>query len=127
EIRPPLFVPLAVDIVLCVDPEFWVEDVRFVLEQEFSEGFTPDGRPGFFNPDHWTFGQPLHASEIAGRVHQVVGIEHIISISLKRWNDPAPVTSDMAEVRFNEVIRVRNDRENMEDGYVRFDLKGGRQ
>jgi hypothetical protein len=127
EIRPPIFVPLAIEVAVCVQPEFWIEDVRFVLEQEFSESYTPDGRPGFFHPDNWTFGQPLHASELAGRIHQVTGIEHIISIALKRWNDPAPATSDVVEVRFNEIIRVRNDPDSMEDGYIRFNLKGGRQ
>ena len=127
EIRPPIFVPLAIEVSLCVNPEFWREDVRFVLEQEFSEGYTPDGRQGFFHPDRWTFGQPLRASEIAGRIHEVTGIEHVISITLKRWNDPAPVSSDIVEVRFNEIIRVRNDPDSMEDGYIRFDLKGGRQ
>ena len=86
EIRPPRFVPLAIEVALCVDAEFWPEDVRFVLEQEFSEGYTPDGRPGFFHPDHWTFGQALRASEIAGRIHPVAGVEHVISITLKRWN-----------------------------------------
>ncbi len=127
EVRPPIFVPLAIEVSLCVDPEFWREDVRFVLEQEFSEGYTPDGRHGFFHPERWTFGQPLRASEIAGRVHLVAGIEHVISITLKRWNDPAPASSDIVEVRFNEIIRVRNDPDSMEDGYIRFDLKGGRQ
>jgi hypothetical protein len=127
EIRPPIFVPLDIEVALCVHPEFWREDVRFVLEQEFSEDHTPDGRPGFFHPDHWTFGQPLRASEIAGRVHQVTGVEHIISIALKRWDDPTPATSDVVEVRFNEILRVRNDPDSMEDGYIRFDLQGGRQ
>jgi hypothetical protein len=127
EIRPPIFVPLAIDVSLCIDPDFWREDVRFVLEQEFSEGYTPDGRQGFFHPDRWTFGQPLRASEIAGRIHQVAGVEHVISITLKRWNDPASAASDIVEVRFNEIIRVRNDPDSMEDGYIRFDLKGGRQ
>ena len=126
ELRPPLFVPLTIEVALCVDREFWREDVRFVLEQEFSEGYTPDGRLAFFHPDRWTFGQPLRASEIAGRLHQVPGIEHIISLALKRWNDPASASSEIVEVRFNEILRVRNDPDSMEDGSIRFDLKGGR-
>jgi hypothetical protein len=127
EIRPPIFVPLAIEVALCVDAEFWREDLRFVLEQEFSEGYTPDGRQGFFHPDLWTFGQPLRASEIAGRIHRILGVEHVISIKLKRWNQPASATSDIVEVRFNEILRVRNDPDSMEDGYIRFDLQGGRQ
>jgi hypothetical protein len=31
------------------------------------------------------------------------------------------------EVRFNEIVSVRNDPDSMEDGYIRFDLQGGRQ
>jgi hypothetical protein len=127
EIRPPIFVPLAIEVALCVDAEFWREDLRFVLEQEFSEGYTPDGRLGFFHPDLWTFGQPLRASEIAGRIHRILGVEHVISIKLKRWNQPASATSDIVEVRFNEIVSVRNDPDSMEDGYIRFDLQGGRQ
>jgi len=127
EVRPPIFVPLEIEVVLCVDPEFWPEDVRFVLEQEFSEGYTPDGRLGFFHPDRWTFGQSLHASEIAGRVQQVTGVEHIISIALKRWNDPTPPASELIETRFNEILRGRNDPDAMEEGSIRFQLKGGRQ
>jgi Baseplate J-like protein len=127
EIRPPIFVPLEIEVTLCVNPEFWPEDVRFVLEQEFSEGYTPDGRPGFFHPDSWTFGQALHGSEIAGRVQQVTGVEHIISIAIKRWNDPTLVASELVETRFNEILRVRNDPDAMEEGSIRFQLKGGRQ
>jgi hypothetical protein len=127
EIRPPIFVPLDIDVAVCIDPEFWREDVSFVLEQEFSEGYTPDGREGFFHPDRWTFGQPLHASQIAGRIHQVTGVEHIISITLKRRNDPASSASELVEMRFNEILRARNDPNIMEEGYIRFQLQGGRQ
>jgi hypothetical protein len=80
--------------VLCAKPDFWKEDVEFVLNQEFSAGLTPDGRMGFFHPDLWTFGQPLYASQIIGRALKVQGVEHavgqpttggsMISVSIKR-------------------------------------------
>jgi hypothetical protein len=127
EIRPPLFVPLAIEVSLCVTPDAWPEDMRYLLEQEFSDSYTPDGRMGFFHPDAWTFGQPLHASEIEGRIHRVAGVEHIILISLKRWNDPTATLSDLVEVRFNEIIEVKNDPDAMENGYINFTLEGGRQ
>ena len=68
-----MFVPLRIKLSVCADPEIWLEDVRAVLEQEFSDGYTPDGRLGFFHPDAWTFGQTLHASQILGRLEQVQG------------------------------------------------------
>ncbi len=50
EIRPPRFVPLDIRVKLCIHPDYWPEDIKFLLEQEFSDGFTPDGRKGFFTP-----------------------------------------------------------------------------
>lgn len=129
EIRPPRFVPLKIMISLCVKPEVWPEDLRAVLEQEFSDGYTPDGRRGFFHPDEWTFGQPLHRSQIAGRVHQVAGVEHILAISLERFNEPTPGTPspEVLETDFDEIFEVHNDPDHLELGVIEFDLKGGRQ
>ncbi len=127
EIREPRYVPLDITVRLCINPDYWIEDVRFLLEQEFSEGYTPDGRLAFFHPDRWTFGQPLHASEIIGRMHLIEGVEHVLSVTMKRWNDPSSEVSDTVAVRVNEIIRVRNAPDHMEDGFMTFDPQGGRQ
>lgn len=126
EIRPPDFVPLQIHVTVCVDENFWPEDIRYILEQEFSTGYTPDGRSGFFHPDNMTFGQSLHASEIAGRIHRIAGIKHINSIDLERWNEPTPGPGDKIEVTFNEIIQVKNDPDHLETGFIRFELQGGR-
>ena len=127
EVRPPRFVPLRIHVALCVDANVWPEDIRFILEQEFSDGFTPDGRLGFFHPDNWTFGQELHASQILGRIQAIQGIEHVISISMKRFDDPTAASDAIVSLRTNEIIRVHNDPDHMELGFIDFDLQGGRQ
>jgi Baseplate J-like protein len=127
EIRPPQFVPLDIRVKLCIHPEYWPEDIKFLLEQEFSDGFTPDGRMGFFHPDRWTFGQELHASQILGRIQAIEGVEHVIAIALKRWNEKTPGTDKIAHLRPNEIIEVRNDPDHMEKGFIEFKVKGGRQ
>ena len=128
ELRPPRFAPLDIQINLCLQPDFWPEDVRFVLEQEFSDGWTPDGRRGFFHPDEWTFGQALHRSQLAGRVHAVTGVEHIVSIAMKRRNDPAAALLDVEQLTmaFDEIVLVQNDPDHLERGSIRFTLQGGR-
>jgi hypothetical protein len=126
EIRPPVFVPLRIVLSVCADPEIWLDDVRFVLEQEFSDGYTPDGRLGFFHPDAWTFGQTLHASQILGRLEQVPGIAFARSVRLRRWDAPTPGQRDRIDVGPNEIIRVHNDPDHMELGSIVFDLGGGR-
>lgn len=126
EIRAPVFVGLQIVVALCVDPEVWPDDVRAVLEQEFSDGYTPDGRVGFFHPDRFTFGQTLYASQILGRIEGVAGIDHARSVRLGRWDAPTPGRSDRIEVGPSEIIQVRNDPDHMELGSIVFELAGGR-
>jgi hypothetical protein len=127
EIRPPRFVPLRIDVALCIDDAYWPEDVRPFIEQEFSSGYTADGRRGFFHPDEWTFGQELHASQITGRLHAVEGIEHVISVRMKRWDDVTAGTESIVGLRPNEIIEVLSDPDHMELGTIVFDLRGGRR
>jgi hypothetical protein len=129
ELRPPRFVPLAIEIALCADPDYWREDLRFVLEQEFSDGYTADGRRGFFHSDAFTFGQALHRSAIEGRIHAVAGIEHIVGIVMKRFDAPTPGSpgTEVLEMGFDEVVLCANDPDHLERGLIRFEIQGGRQ
>ena len=91
------------------------------------DGYTPDGEAGFFHPDLWTFGQEIRASQIIGRVHEVEGVEHVISLTMKRFNEATPGTDDHLVLRANEIVLVRNDPDHMERGFIDFDVRGGRQ
>lgn len=126
EIRPPQFVPLEITLRLCARPEFWSENLKDVLEQEFSAGWTPDGRQGFFHPDRWTFGQSLRSSQIIGQALAVEGVEHVISLTMSRWNIPNSTVDDMT-VKENEIIQVLNDPDHMEKGFIVLDVQGGRR
>ena len=127
EIRPPRFVPLEIHVSLCIHPDYWPEDIKSILDQEFSDGFTPDGRMAFFHPDLWTFGQELRESQIIGRVQLIEGVDHVIAVTMKRWNEVTPGTAGVIEVRPNEIIQVKNDPDHREKGSIGFNVKGGRQ
>ncbi|PWV61195.1 baseplate J/gp47 family protein [Plasticicumulans acidivorans] len=129
ELRPPRFVPLSIDIELCLQPDYWVEDLRYVIEQELSDGWTADGRRGFFHPDAWTFGQSLHRSELEGRLHAIPGVEHLIAIRMRRFDAATPGTADpeVLEAGFDEIFLVRNDPDHLELGSLQLTLRGGRQ
>ena len=128
ELRPPVFVPLEITMDVCLRDEVWPQDVRFVLEQEFSTGWTPDGRMAFFHPDAWTFGQSLHRSQMEGRLLLVQGVEHMLRIHVKRFNDRAAKPTLLEELtpRFNEIFEVLNNADSREHGYITFNLSGGR-
>jgi hypothetical protein len=142
EVRPAQYVPLDIKLTLCADPDYWTDDLWDVLENEFSTGFTPDGRPGFFNPDQWTFGQALHASQVIGRALRITGVDRVLSLSMRRWNAgsggglvtvtltpdmmPENVTEKIQVAAF-EIIEVNNDPSSLETGRIQFDILGGRQ
>jgi hypothetical protein len=142
EIRPAQYVPLDIKLRLCADPQYWPEDLRAELEIEFSAGYTPDGRRGFFHPDLWTFGQPLYASQIVGRALRVTGVERVLSLSMRRWNpgsggglvivtvppDALPeALVEKLEVGPFEIIQVVNDPSRLEAGRILFEILGGRR
>lgn len=129
ELRPPRYVPLEIHVVVCAGEAYWREDVRFVLEQEFSDEWTSDGRRGFFHPDEFTFGQDLHRSAIEGRIHRVAGVEHVVSITMKRFSAPQPGVpgAEVLELDFDEVVLLANDPDHLERGLIRFEVQGGRR
>ena len=129
ELRPPRYVPLEIHVVVCAGEAYWRQDVRFVLEQEFSDGWTSDGRRGFFHPDEWTFGQSLHRSAIEGRIHRVAGVKHVVRITMKRFSArlPASPGAEVLEMGFDEVVLLANDPSHLERGLIRFAVQGGRR
>jgi hypothetical protein len=129
ELRPPRYVPLEIHITVCAMDSYWREDLRYELEQEFTDGWTGDGRRGFFHPDEWTFGQDLHRSAIEGRIMRVAGIEHVVRILMKRFSAPQPGVpgAELLEIDFDEVLLLSNDPSHLERGLIRFDLQGGRR
>jgi hypothetical protein len=142
EIRPAQFVALDVELRVCAHPGYWPEDLRAVLDAEFCDGFTPDGRRGFFHPDLWTFGQAVHASQVIGRALAIDGVERVLRLSMRRWApgrggatsvvviDPADlVVKPVEEIAVGdfEIIRVASDPSAIENGRITFDILGGRR
>ncbi len=141
EVRPARYVPLDIYLRLCAHPDFWPEHLRRDLELEFSNGYTVDGRTGFFHPDNWTFGQPLHASQLIGRALSVPGVGRVLVASIKRLHGLSgpslgiplvledvdhPVVEQLA-VRAYEIIQVVNDPSRLETGRLNFEIQGGRR
>ena len=125
EIRDPILVSLDIKVGICIRPDYWKEDIRFILEQEFTSGFTPDGRPGFFHPDQWTFGKHLYASQIAGRIQNIKGIGHVIEVKMALFGEE-PRALEVFKVDIDKIILVESDPDHLELGSINFVVKGGR-
>jgi hypothetical protein len=127
EVRAPKYAPLLVDLAICVASGYWIEDVAAAVEAEFSNSYTPDGRQAFFNSDRWTFGQALHASQIEGVLAKIPGVEHVISITMRRWWDQSVSSSEVMPMAPEEIVLVTNDPSRLELGRISFTWQGGQQ
>jgi len=144
EVRPATYVPLDIHLRVCAHPDFWPEHLRRALVLEFSDGYTADGRRGFFHPDEWTFGQALHVSQLIGRALSVPGVGRVLRASIKRLHglsgpslstiivaipDAAtahPVRKPLV-AQPHESIPVPNYPSRLETGRVAFEILGGRR
>lgn len=127
EVRGPQYVPLTITIAVCIAEDYWIDDVAPVVEQAFGSNYTPDGQQAFFNPDRWTFGQALYASEIEGVLALIEGVEHVISIEMTRWWNQTVSSSEVMEMAPEEIVLVENDPGRLERGTITFSYQGGRQ
>ena len=126
EIRKARYVPLEMEVTFCVNEQYWVEDLKLVVEQEFSTGYTAEGKLAFFNPDLWTFGQNLYASQLNGKLESITGIDHVIDIKMKRKGEGFHF-NDFIKLDSDEILQVANDHDHPEWGSLHFTIKGGRR
>jgi hypothetical protein len=134
-IAPPRDAPLDIQIEVCVDRGHFREDVGEAVADVLTSGRRRDGAPGFFHPDRFTFGQPLHISRLYATVAAVEGVESVVATRF------APLTSDDAEAerrtRDNladgairiapmRILRLDNDPDFPENGLLRIELGGGK-
>jgi hypothetical protein len=136
EIEPPAYVPLDVALVVCVAPGHYAEHVEQALLDRFSAQLTADGVPGFFHPDHFTFGQPVLLSRIVAAAMAVDGVSWVgMQIDgfretgrFRRLDDQSVDYADdgLLPIGRREVARLDNDPNAPERGRLRFIMEGGR-
>jgi hypothetical protein len=137
ELREAALVPLDIRLTLCAQHGYWVEDLRGELDAAFS-----DQPGGLFDPDAWTFGQALHASQLIGRALQVTGVERVVKLSMRRFNpgsgggttvveidldDLPESTAQRLDIGDFEILVVANDPDQLERGRIGFEILGGRR
>jgi hypothetical protein len=127
DVIAPIFVPLKIDMLVCVAPGFFRSDVKRALLDAFSTRELGRGERGFFHPDNFTFGQPVYLSGIYKRAKEVNGVASVEVKTFERFGKlpnnelqnyvlkPAPL----------EIIRLDNDPSFPENGIITFDVQGG--
>lgn len=124
EIDGPIYVPLDLAFVVCVEYGYFAANVKAALLDRFSTR-------AFFHPDNFTFGQPLYLSHIIAAAMAIPGVRWIETagtrVRFQRWGKPprGELVNGQLDVGRREIIRCDNDPNRPEHGRIEFIMEGG--
>jgi hypothetical protein len=128
EIDDPRLVPLEIAMQVCVEPDYFRSDVQSALLLVFSSRRRPDGSPGPFHPDSFTFGQTVYLSPLYAAAETVPGVQSVRITTFQRQGQPATsalATGELALGRL-EIATLENDPSFPDRGVFRLTVEGGR-
>ena len=128
EVDAPRFVPLEIEMEVCVAPEYFRSDVKAALLAVFSNRTMRDGRRGLFHPDSFTFGQTVYLSPLYAAAQKVDGVASVHVTKFQRQGVDDPLPRQEGELRLDrlEIARLDNDRNFAERGVFKLSLGGGK-
>ena len=122
EIDGPAFVPLDVEIAICVSAGHFKGHVEAAVLAALS------GRNGFFQADNFTFGQPVYLSRLYAAVEAVEGVESAEVRIFRRWGKlpQGELARGFIPIDRLEVARLDNDPSFPENGSLRVTMLGAK-
>ena len=127
EIVGPVFVPLDIELGVCVLPAYFAASVQQQLLRRFGTASDAQGRAGFFDPDAFSFGDPLPLSAVMEAAMSVPGVASVDVSVFQRWGrTPAgEIAAGILRAAPLEVLRLDNDPNFPENGRLVLTMKGG--
>ncbi|MEO8809409.1 MAG: putative baseplate assembly protein [Rhodanobacter sp.] len=129
EARGACYVPLLIELSICVLPDFLQAQVMAELHDRFSAGLRRDGTPGFFHPDRLRLGAPVFASALLAEAQAVTGVAHVEVTTLTRADGglSGDVPADgVLHIAAREIAQVDNDPDHPDHGNITLTPGGGR-
>lgn len=115
----PDYLDIDLEVRVCVGAGFYAGDVL----KRVRDRLMP---PGFFDPDNFTFGDPLRRAAIEAAVQDVPGVAHVDGFSIRihgigDWRDfsEAEIATDP-----DQIIRLQNDPDRSTLGLLRVEATG---
>ena len=126
-VRDPKFVPVDLEITICVGPDAFVGEVAERVLHQLTGKPAPQAVVGFFDPDSFTFGTPLRRATLEARIQAVEGVRAVEGMRIRPRGIEMlrPFTELEYAVADNEVIRLENNRSFPERGVLRLVMEGG--
>jgi hypothetical protein len=128
EFEPPRYVALDIALHLCIKDGYFAAQVHERLLDAFSAGPLATGGSGFFDPDRFSFGQPVYLSALVAHAMRVPGVDYVTALRFQRQGRAAAGELESGRIVLArlEVARLDNDPNAPEHGRIEFALDGGR-
>lgn len=126
-VRAATYVPIELDIQICVARGHFRGDVLEVATAALSNRRLTGGVLGFFHPSRFRFGSPVYASRIYEALHAIDGVDSATIRVFKRyWDQPnGELERGVIPMGPFEIARLDNDRNQPEFGVLRLTAVGG--
>lgn len=128
EIRPPRYVALEIELTVCAHRDHFLADVERAVQRALTAAVLPDGSRGFFHPDGFTFGQPLHVSALYAAVEAVPGVDSVEVTVFRRYGeeDAGELSAGRIPAGPDEILRLNGDPNFPEHGVLQLEMRGGK-
>jgi len=128
DIDAPRFVPIEVEMLVCVKPDYFRDAVKQALMNLFSNRVLPDGTLGLFHPDNFSFAQPVFLSRLYVAAQGVAGVDSVTITKFQRQGiaDLKPLEVGHIDLGRLEIARLDNDRNFPDRGTFQLELGGGK-
>lgn len=128
EVDAPRYVPLRVELHLCVKPDYFRSEVLRAARDVLSNHMRPDGTLGLVHPDNFSFGQPVYLSRIVQTAQTVEGVESVRVDRFERLIGPSPTSlaDGVITVGRLEIAQLENNPNFRERGTLKLTAGGGK-
>ena len=128
DVSSPRPLPLEIELLVCADPSRFNTDVERDVLDALSSRVLPSGRRGLFHPDRFTFGTPVHLSQVYATVLGVAGVATVRATRFRRYgeSDRGELTAGVIRVHDLEIAQLANDPDVPERGLLTVSVAGGR-
>lgn len=124
----PVFVSLQLELQICVSRDYFLSDVEQALLEIFNSNLRPDGSPGIFHPDNFSFGQTIYLSPYYAVARQVQGVSsvQITHFSRQGEDDQKTLSDGFMNLGKLEIARLDNNPNFPEHGVLELTMLGGK-
>lgn len=128
QVRSGEYVPLEIDIQLCVLPGYFRGDVLEAVSWALSDEINPDGSKGFFHPDNFSFGLSVHLSRLYQALEAVQGVDSAVVTLFRVFgqDDNGELEAGALPIGAWQIARLDNDPNFQENGVLRLSAGGGK-